>query len=121
MPTTKWAQDNPEKMQKYRRDWYNNNKERAYKKVQDRKKLLQEWMQEYKSKLICSKCEENHPATLQFHHVDPSEKEVTVSQTISKGWSTSRIEKEISKCVVLCANCHAKHHYEERYGSEVLR
>lgn len=56
-------------------------------------------------------------ACLEFHHKDPSKKEVTLSRAVNNGWSIERMEKEIAKCVVLCANCHRKLHYEERTGA----
>lgn len=48
-------------------------------------------------------------AALHFHHVDPTQKEFQ----ISKRWSASKenILKEVEKCVLLCANCHAEEHY----------
>jgi len=47
-----------------------------------------------------------HPAALQFHHRDPTQKEFHLSQ---KGHSRSiaRMREEAGKCVLLCANCHA--------------
>jgi hypothetical protein len=47
-----------------------------------------------------------HPAALQFHHLDPSIKEFHLSQ---RGYTRSirRMRAEASKCVLLCANCHA--------------
>jgi transposase len=44
---------------------------------------------------------------LQFHHVDPGEKDFALS---GKGLTRSlaRVRKEAKKCVLLCANCHAE-------------
>jgi hypothetical protein len=46
-------------------------------------------------------------AALRFHHLDPS----TKSFTLALGGNTrsmARVRAEASKCVVLCANCHAE-------------
>jgi len=59
---------------------------------------------------VCRRCGEDHPACIQFHHADPDAKEISVSNAIKAGWSLVRVELEIKKCEVLCANCHAKHH-----------
>jgi predicted HNH restriction endonuclease len=66
----------------------------------------------FKRTLKCTKCEQNHPAALDFHHTDPSEKENIVSNLISSGRFAAAME-EVQKCIVLCANCHRIHHYEE--------
>lgn len=61
----------------------------------------------------CARCPETHPATLQFHHRDPSEKVFMLS---SKTLSTPNkfpwavIETELAKCELLCSNCHSKLH-----------
>lgn len=51
-------------------------------------------------------------AALQYHHIDPSQKLFTVSQ--SGGRSMKNIKAEIRKCLVLCANCHFELHEQER-------
>ena len=66
----------------------------------------------FKRTLKCTKCEQNHPAALDFHHTDPSEKENLVSKLVSNGCFAAAME-EVQKCIVLCANCHRIHHYEE--------
>lgn len=46
-------------------------------------------------------------AALQFHHVDPSAKEFGISNRgLAKSLEAARTEA--SKCVLLCANCHAE-------------
>lgn len=56
----------------------------------------------------CALCGfDQHPAALQFHHVDPS----TKSFHLSEGGLTRGIERcraEAAKCVLLCSNCHAQ-------------
>ncbi|HEX7293038.1 MAG TPA: HNH endonuclease signature motif containing protein [Solirubrobacterales bacterium] len=48
-----------------------------------------------------------HPAALQFHHLDREAKEFHIAQ---RGHSRSikRVRAEATKCVLLCANCHAQ-------------
>ena len=48
---------------------------------------------------------------LEFHHTDPTKKDFGVS---SKGYTRSwkRVQEELDKCVMLCANCHRETHAE---------
>jgi hypothetical protein len=71
------------------------------------------WFAELKVQLACSRCGEDHPACLQFHHRDPKAKDVSVANAVRRGWSRERILRELAKCDVLCANCHFKHHARE--------
>ena len=51
-------------------------------------------------------------AALQFHHIDPKIKDRSIKDLICGSWK--RIEKELKKCVLLCANCHFELHYKNR-------
>lgn len=64
--------------------------------------------------LSCIRCGEDHPAVIDFHHRNQSEKEIEVSIAVYRGWSLKRLKEEIAKCDILCSNCHRKHHWEER-------
>jgi hypothetical protein len=103
----------PEKRRECRRKWYANNKQSEREHVYRRKKNIREWFTNFKSTLKCSKCKEAHPATLDFHHKNPNEKEFQLTRLTHYGYSKERIKNEISKCIVLCANCHRKLHYNE--------
>jgi hypothetical protein len=50
---------------------------------------------------------ERYSVALQFHHVDPSTKSFGLGvRGITR--SISKLREEASKCVLLCANCHAE-------------
>jgi dsDNA-binding SOS-regulon protein len=78
----------------------------------ERRVKLAFWLKEYKQNLSCVRCNEKHPACLDFHHLNGREKDASVSNMISQGFSMETIIKEIGKCIVLCRNCHAKEHYK---------
>lgn len=88
--------------------------DRILKKRKEKHQERKNWFNEYKSKQVCSKCPENHPGCLDFHHTNPEEKEMEVTMMLSGKWSLDRIKKEIEKCIVLCSNCHRKLHWEEK-------
>jgi hypothetical protein len=50
-------------------------------------------------------------AALEFHHVDPTEKDFGLAQSgITKSWEKMKIE--LDKCILVCANCHREIHFE---------
>lgn len=57
----------------------------------------------------CKKCGYNRcSSALAFHHIDPKEKEFNFSDG---SLSFSKYVKELDKCILLCANCHAEEHW----------
>ena len=91
---------------------YTNNKKYYKDKRGKRAYGIREWVRELKSTLACTACGENHPATLDFHHRNPQEKDLEISKMSTYGWSVERMQKEIDKCDVLCSNCHRKLHHD---------
>lgn len=62
----------------------------------------------------CARCGQSFPDYVyDFHHRDPSEKEGSPGDVISK-WSMRRMAEEVVKCDLLCANCHRITHNDER-------
>lgn len=86
-------------------------------KLGERARRNRDWIWAYKETHPC-KCGYAHPAALQFHHRDPSTKRFALSEAVWKTKSIENLQQEIDKCDILCANCHAVLHYEERVGLE---
>lgn len=105
----------------YNKKWYQNPENALQKKVDAkvwRKKIKErnrEFFENYRKTHPCEKCGENHISCLDFHHKNKELKDREVSLMVHKGMSLERIMKEIEKCMVLCRNCHAKLHYQERH------
>lgn len=59
----------------------------------------------------CVKCGYNTcPNALEFHHVDPTKKDINFIKLKTK--SFERFKIELDKCILVCANCHREIHYE---------
>ena len=62
----------------------------------------------------CSKCGyDKCVEALEFHHINSQDKDSALSRYIKRVFSPALkelIDKEVSKCVVLCANCHREEH-----------
>ena len=101
-----------EEKREYDRRYYHEktDKVKKYQLQQERLRRNLHSIREYKRKRGCKECGFSHPAALQFHHRDASEKEFNIGDATRLGWSLTRIMKEIEKCDILCANCHAIHH-----------
>lgn len=59
----------------------------------------------------CYRCGYNKSTrALEFHHLDPSEKDFGISKCITK--SMASLKQEVDKCILVCSNCHAEIHEE---------
>jgi len=70
------------------------------------------WFNNIKSKVGCKYCGERDPSILDCHHIDET-KEHNLHKMVHERMSKNKILDELSKCVVLCANCHRKEHNNE--------
>lgn len=70
------------------------------------------WFQEFKKTLKCAQCGFDHPGALQFHHL--RDKTLNISKMVNRNRRPEEVLAEMEKCVVLCANCHAILHHEEK-------
>lgn len=81
-----------------------------YNRVRDYRQKLKERSIEYKGGK-CEKCGYNKcNGALEFHHLDPKEKDFGVGQYSTLSWN--KIQRELDKCIMVCANCHREIHHE---------
>ena len=61
----------------------------------------------------CVRCGlvEDIPDVYDFHH-QSGEKEINIGQLITNKSSLDKVQGELSKCILLCANCHRIIHWE---------
>lgn len=95
---------------RWNKEFYLKNKETEKARIRKRKAGITEWLNIYKSKCACKCCGEKTTVCLDFHHIERNSKDLSIALTRKWGWGIKRIEKEISKCIIVCANCHRKIH-----------
>lgn len=102
---TKCCSDECRRENKNKRNKENNY---YYKQVKNWRKEKKKKAIEYKGGkcIICSysRCD----SALEFHHLDPKQKDFSISTNIN--WSFDKIKTELDKCVLVCSNCHREIH-----------
>lgn len=83
------------------------NKKKVVSRVKSRADSRKAALDSAKSSRGCLRCGESDASCLDFHHV--ADKSFSISRRNS---SDASLSAEISKCVVLCSNCHRKLHAE---------
>lgn len=103
------AYKNKDKEKISKQKHYVKHKEDYIRRSQEQKERITKIINDLKSE-GCSLCGEKCIPCLEFHHLDPSQKDFNISQMKVKG-NISKLQDEIAKCVLLCANCHRKVHH----------
>ena len=63
----------------------------------------------------CAKCGFSDIRALDWHHLDPNEKVNSISEMIRDRVSMDKLQVELDKCELICANCHRIE--EQRLGN----
>ena len=103
----------------YSKKYYEANKAKAIAANAATRKKKRAAFQEWKATLSCTQCGFSHVAALDFHHTDAKDKDGIVSDLLRSG-KFKKARAEAEKCIVLCANCHRIHHYEEKKKCKIL-
>ena len=94
-----------------RKDVYYRCKKGSSDSVKKRRKLVKKQLVEYKG----GKCEycgyDKCISALEFHHINPSEKDFGIGQYGSSK-SFEKMKQEVDKCILLCCNCHRELHWK---------
>ena len=91
-----WSKKNRPRCAKFLRDW-------------TRKRMI--WFQSLKEGKACKYCGESNPVCLDYHHRDPKEKMGNLQAIAQDTADNNKVLTEISKCDLICANCHRKLHF----------
>jgi len=99
-----------EKRRKFYKDHYHTYgseyRARAIERKRRLKVILRKSMLEYLSDKSCIMCGMSDVRVLEFDHIDPATKSFGIAQGITRTLRWENMLEEISKCQILCANCH---------------
>lgn len=90
----------------------------------DTRELVSAWICEFLLENPCEICKETDIRVLEFDHLLPENKSFDIGNRGCRSLGT--VQKEISKCRVLCANCHKKHtgstqnHFKNKYFTKLI-
>lgn len=90
----------------YKKNW-NSIQHRKRKDARLRRQRTNEYILQYLLEHPCIDCGENDIVVLDFDHVR-GVKIKSVSQILVDGSGNAKLQKEIDKCEVRCANCHRR-------------
>jgi len=116
----KYREIHPERVKKSRQEGYLRNKTSiltnlaswGYKRYEAKKRY---WIEQKGGK--CSACGGVFELPCyDFHHIDPDTKKV--DSIPFRTASDKRLAEELSKCILLCSNCHRLLHYKNRRKKE---
>jgi hypothetical protein len=94
------------------KDHYERNRSYYLKKARTRNSAIRKELQQriliYLSTHACVDCGETDPVVLDFDHFEKGKKVANIADMVRNRYAWSKIELEIAKCAVRCANCHRR-------------
>lgn len=95
----------------YDREYYRLNREKRKEQIRQRNLIAiarnRQNLIEFLTNQSCVDCGFNDIRALQFDHRNPDQKRGEISNMVSTAYSWDTILDEISKCDIVCANCHS--------------
>ncbi len=87
-------------------------KARARANTVQARKRVREWLFAYLQEHPCVDCGEPDPIVLEFDH--RGDKAFNIGEAVRLSFGLARVQAEVEKCDVRCANCHRRKTYRER-------
>ena len=84
------------------------------------REAAERFVYEYLSYQTCADCGEYDFAVLTYDHVR-GKKKMDISSMAAQGYSIEAIQEEMTKCQVVCFNCHMRRENERRSGGRFRR
>ncbi len=107
------------KRKEAQRRYYKEHKERSMQLQRDRRDKKRKFIQAYKTNVPCKDCNIIYPFyMMEFDHVRGTK--VSNVGTMYKKYTLEEIKKEIAKCEIVCANCHAHRTWIRQSGNKRL-
>jgi hypothetical protein len=93
----------------HHKTYYEAHREKFVKAADGTQRRFRQWYEGLK-KGPCVDCGQQFPPqVMHWHHTDPDTKDAHVGRLARTGSKTA-VLREVEKCVLLCANCHALRH-----------
>lgn len=105
------TEEGKERQRSYAKEHYQKNKQRYFANNTRSLNKQRKWFSDWKKQQKCCRCGFDDYRALVLHHL--RDKIGNVSDLIRKAVGIKRLQEEIDKCEVLCANCHHIEHYKE--------
>jgi hypothetical protein len=106
----------------YNKNYYLLNKEKIKERSSSSKKKYalrnNEFVKSYLSQKSCVDCGEKDIRVLEFDHVN-GKKYNDVSTMVWRACSIKKIQNEINKCEIVCANCHRIRTWERKTKGDI--
>lgn len=97
-----------EQNREYQRRHYLKYKEHHLDRIKKRRVEIRLWINSYKQDKTCVRCGFDNPLALDFHHL--YDKKYNLAEICNYGVSIETLKAEITKCELICANCHRIEH-----------
>jgi len=92
---------------------YQENKSKYAESSKSARLAKKNWYSQLMEDKFCQDCGETDTIVLEWHHIDPSKKDMSIADMLTRRGKKTILE-EIEKCVCLCANCHRRLHHRLR-------
>jgi len=111
----------PEKQKAAQRQHYKNNADDYKSRQTAHRERNRRYIWNHLKQNPCIDCGENDPVVLEFDHRNPAEKVCGISEAaFIRKFSIQRLQEEIDKCDIRCANCHRRKTAQE-FGYNQLK